>query len=139
MIQRPQLYLELKQGLIEAAPETISTAYDTKDDEVGKYWTRTDEYFQIINIMMNERKFKSLTPAQQKVLTDSAAAAAPALTNESLRGFTDKKDRARSEQGVTIIEPNPAPWREKGAQVLAKLKADGVVPKDLADRAAALT
>jgi len=139
VIPRPQLYLALKQGLIEAAPETISTAYDTKDDEVGKYWTRTDEYFQIINIMMNERKFKSLTAAQQKVLTDATAAAAAALINESLRGFTDKKDRARSEQAVTIIEPNPGPWREKGAQVLAKLKADGIVPKELADRAAALT
>jgi TRAP-type C4-dicarboxylate transport system substrate-binding protein len=139
VIPHPQLYLALKQGLIEAAPETISTAYDTKDDEVGKYSTRTDEYFQIINIMMNERKFKSLTSAQQKVLTDATAAAAAALTNESLRGFTDKKDRARSEQAVTIIEPNPGPWREKGAQVLAKLKADGTVPKDLADRAAALT
>ena len=75
MIPRPQLYLALKQGLIEAAPETISIAYDTKDDEVGKYWTRTDEYFQIINIMMNATGIRSLNPSQQKILHDSMQAA----------------------------------------------------------------
>jgi hypothetical protein len=39
---------------------------------------------------------------------------------------------------VTIIEPAPGSWREKGAVVLANLKQSGVVPKDLADKAAAL-
>jgi TRAP-type C4-dicarboxylate transport system substrate-binding protein len=139
VIPRPQLYLALKQGLIEAAPETIGTAYDTKDDEVGKFWTRTDEYFQIINIMMNDRRWRGLTPAQQQILRDSMQAASVAFNTESLRGFSDKKDRARAEQQVTIIEPAPGPWREKGAQVLANLKQSGVVPKEIADRAAALT
>ena len=36
VIPRPQVYLALKQGLIEAGPETIGIAYDQKDDEVGK-------------------------------------------------------------------------------------------------------
>jgi len=138
VIPRPQLYLALKQGLIEAAPETISTSYDTKDDEVGKYWTRTDEYFQIINIMMNDRRWKSLTAPQQQVLRDSMQAAGVTFVAETLRGFTDKKERARSEQQVTAIEPAPNPWREKGAQVLANLKQSGVVPKEIADKAAAL-
>ncbi len=139
VIPRPQLYLALKQGLIEAAPETIGVAYDTKDDEVGKFWTRTDEYFQIINVMMNDRRWRALTPQQQQILRESMQAASVAFNAESLRGFTDKKDRARAEQQVTIIEPAPGPWREKGAQVLASLKQSGVVPKEIADRAAALT
>ena len=138
VIPRPQLYLALKQGLVEASPETIGVAYDTKDDEIGKYWTRTDEYFQIINIMMNDRRWKSLTAQQQQVLRDSMQAAGAVFVAETLRGFTDKKDRARSEQQVTAIEPAPGPWREKGAQVLANLKQSGVVPKEIADKAAAL-
>jgi TRAP-type C4-dicarboxylate transport system substrate-binding protein len=138
VIPRPQLYLALKQGLVEASPETIGVAYDTKDDEIGKYWTRTDEYFQIINIMMNDRRWKSLTAQQQQVLRDSMQAAGAVFVAETLRGFTDKKDRARSEQQVTAIEPAPGPWREKGAQVLANLKQSGVVPKEIAGKAAAL-
>jgi TRAP-type transport system periplasmic protein len=138
VIPRPQLYLALKQGLIEAAPETIGVSYDTKDDEVGKFGSRTDEYFQIINIMMNERRFRSLAPQQQQILRDSMQAAGVAFRAESVRGFSEKKEKARSEQGVTIIEPAPGSWREKGAVVLANLKQSGVVPKDLADKAAAL-
>ena len=38
-------------------------------------WTRTDEYFQIVNIMMNERRYQPLDAAQQKILHDSALAA----------------------------------------------------------------
>ena len=45
VIPRPQIYLALKQGLIEAGPETIGIAYDQKDDEVAKYWTRTGRVF----------------------------------------------------------------------------------------------
>jgi TRAP-type C4-dicarboxylate transport system substrate-binding protein len=138
VIPRPQLYLALKQGLIEAAPETIGTSYDSKDDEVGKYWTRTDEYFQIINIMMNTRRYASLTPPQQQILRDAMQAAGVAFVAESLRGFSEKRDKARLEQGVTIIEPAPGPWREKGATVLAALEKSGVVPKEIAEKAAAL-
>jgi TRAP-type C4-dicarboxylate transport system substrate-binding protein len=138
VIPRPQLYLALKQGLIEAAPETIGTAYDTKDDEVGKFWTRTDEYFQIINIMMNDRRWKSLTAQQQQVLRDSMQAASVTFVAATLRGFDEKLDRARSEQQVTAIQPAPSPWREKGAQVLASLEKAGIVPKEIADKAAAL-
>ena len=39
---------------------------------------------------------------------------------------------------MTIIEPAPGPWREKGAVVLAALEKSGVVPKEIADKAAAL-
>jgi TRAP-type C4-dicarboxylate transport system substrate-binding protein len=138
VVPRPQVYLALKQGLVEATPETVGVAYDSKDDEVGKYWTRTDEYFQIINIMMNDRRWKSLTAPQQQVLRDSMQAAGVTFVAETVLGFTDKKERARSEQQVTVIEPAPKPWREKGAQVLANLKQSGVVPKQLADKAAAL-
>lgn len=139
VIPRPQMYLALKQGLIEAGPETIGIAYDQKDDEVAKFWTRTDEYFQIVNIMMNERRYKSLNPEQQKVLQDSAVAAGITFSAASERGFTEKKERARLEQQVTIIEPAPAPWRDKGREVLAHLKETGVIPKGLADKAAELS
>ncbi|MBV8911704.1 MAG: TRAP transporter substrate-binding protein [Acetobacteraceae bacterium] len=138
VIPRPQVYLALKQGLIEAGPETIGIAYDQKDVEAAKYWTRTDEYFQIINIMGNDRKLRSLTPEQRQILQDAALAAGAVFSQASERGFTDKKERARLEQAVTIIEPSPGPWREKGKVVLENLKQAGIVPKDLADKAAAL-
>ena len=58
------MYLAFKQGIIEGGPETIGIAVDQKNVEVAKHWTRTDEYFQIINVMVNARKWQSLTEAQ---------------------------------------------------------------------------
>ena len=40
---------------------------------------------------------------------------------------------------MTAIEPAPGPWRDKGKQVLANLTQAGVVPKELAEKAAALS
>jgi TRAP-type C4-dicarboxylate transport system substrate-binding protein len=138
VIARPEMYLAFKQGIIEGGPETIGIALDQKNVEVAKFWTRTDEYFQIINVMMNDRKYKSLTEDQRKVLHEAASKAASDFTAESVRGSTEKKERARSEFGVTVIEPNPAPWRERGRAVLTRLEADGVIPKGLAEKAMAL-
>ena len=68
----------------------------------------------IINIMINDRRWKSLTPQQQQIFRDAMQAASVTFVAESLRGFSDKKDRARSRQRrMTAIEPAPGPWRAK--------------------------
>ena len=139
VIPRPQVYLALKQGLIEAGPETIGIAFDQKDDEVAKYWTRTDEYFQIVNIMMNERRYRALDAAQQAILHESVLAAGVTFSAASEHGFTEKRELARQQEQVTAIEPAPGPWRDKGKTVLANLSQAGVVPKELAEKAAALS
>ena len=55
VVPRPEMYLAFQQGIIEGGPETIGIAVDQKNVELAKHWTRTDEYFQIINVMVNGR------------------------------------------------------------------------------------
>jgi TRAP-type C4-dicarboxylate transport system substrate-binding protein len=138
VVPRPEMYLAFKQGIIEGGPETIGIAYDQKNAEVAKYWTRTDEYYQIVNVMMNQRKYQSLTPQQRDILHKAAQAGARAYAAESERGFSEKKAKAQKDFGVTILEPNLAPWRKQAEQVLVKLEAEGVIPKGLAAKAKAL-
>jgi hypothetical protein len=38
-----------------------------------------------------------------------------------------------------VIEPDLGPWRVKGHEVVAKMEADGTVPKALADAAMKLS
>ncbi len=64
---------------------------------------------------------------------------ASVFTAASERGFTEKRELARQQQQVTAIEPGPGPWRDKGKAVLANLMQTGVVPKELAEKAAALS
>ena len=131
VVARPEMYLAFKQGIIEGGPETIGIAYDQKNAEVAKYWTRTDEYYQIINIMMNERKYNSLSQPQRDMLHQAARNASVAFQAESARGFTVKKDKAIKEFGVTVLEPDLAPWHKKAEQIQVKLEAEGVIPKGL--------
>src|ERR1043165_5775376 len=65
VVPRPEMYLAFKQGIIEGGPETIGIAVDQKNVEVAKPRTRTDEYFKILNILVNARKWQSLTDAQR--------------------------------------------------------------------------
>jgi len=138
VVARPEMYLAFKQGIIEAGPETIGIAYDQKNAEVAKFWTRTDDYYQIINIMMNEKKYNSLTAQQREVLHSAARNASVAFQAESTRGFTEKKDKAVKEFGVTVLEPDLSPWRKKAEQIQVKLEDEGVIPKGLTARAKAV-
>jgi TRAP-type C4-dicarboxylate transport system substrate-binding protein len=138
VVPRPEMYLAFKQGIIEGGPETIGIAYDQKNAEVAKYWTRTDEYFQIVNVMMNERKYAALNAQQRQWLHQAAKVGGAAYAAESERGFTEKKQKAEKDFGVTILEPDLAPWRKQSEQVLVKLEAEGVIPKGLAAKAKAL-
>jgi TRAP-type C4-dicarboxylate transport system substrate-binding protein len=138
VVPRPEMYLAFKQGIIEGGPETIGIAYDQKNAEVAKYWTRTDEYYQIINVLMNEKRYLSLSPQQREVMHQAAKNAARVYAAESERGFTEKKAKAVKDFGVTILEPDLGPWRKKGEQVVVKLENEGVIPKGLAAKVKAL-
>jgi TRAP-type transport system periplasmic protein len=131
VVPRPEMYLAFQQGLIQGGPETIGIAVDAKNAEVAKNWTRTDEYFQIINVMINARRWQSLTEAQRNILRQAAKEAGEVFQKESGRGFTEKRERAEKEYGVTIYEPDLAPWRDKAPAIIEALEADGTIPKGL--------
>lgn len=138
VVARPEMYLAFKQGIIEGGPETIGIAYEQKNAELAKYWTRTDEYYQIINIMVNERRFNQLQPAQRQILQQATKNAAAAFMAESERGFTEKKEKAIKEFGVQVLEPDLGPWRLKAKAVIDKLEAEDVIPRGLAAKVAAI-
>jgi TRAP-type C4-dicarboxylate transport system substrate-binding protein len=139
VVPRPEMYLAFKQGIIEGGPETIGLAVDAKNVEVAKHWTRTDEYFQIINVMINTRKWQSLTDAQRAVLRQAAKEAGQVFQQESAKGFTEKRARAEKEFGVTVYEPDLTPWRAKAPGIIEALEADGTIPKGLPAKISQMT
>lgn len=129
VVPRPEMYLAFKQKIIEGGPETIGISYDQKNVEMAKYWIRTEEYYQIINIMMTKSKYESLPEELQDVLHQAMTTAGTMFREESLRGFTEKKDKAKAEYGVSVIEPALDPWRKKGEGVITQLEDEGFIPK----------
>ena len=134
VVPRPEMYLAFKQGIIEGGPETIGIAVDARNVEVAKNWTRTDEYFQILNIMINARRWQSLTEEQRGILRQAAIEAGEIFRKESERGFTEKRARAEKEFGVTVYEPDLTPWRKMSPSIIESLEADGTIPKGLPAR-----
>jgi TRAP-type transport system periplasmic protein len=131
VVPRPEMYLAFTQGIIEGGPETIGIAVDQKNVEVAKYWMRTGEYHQIINIMMTKRRWESLSAEQQAILREAMLEAGQIFVAATTANFEGKKFVARTEHGVSIIEPALGPWHERGAETVARLVADGYVPGDL--------
>ena len=138
VVPRGEMYLAFKQKIIEGGPETAGVWVDQKNAEHAKYWVRTEEYYQIINIMVNTKRFKSLTADQQKILFQAMTNAGEAFRQYSMRNFELKKRIAREKYGGNIIEPTLGPWREAAKTTIARLEADGFIPKGVIDKIRAL-
>lgn len=127
VVPRPEMYLAFQQGIIEGGPETAGIWVDQKNVEHAKYWVRTDEYHQIVNMMVNKETFDSLTKEQQDILRQAMVAAGEAFRSYSQQNFEAKKMQARTEYNANIIEPDLEPWREAGKETVDALVADGFV------------
>lgn len=138
IVPRPEMYLAFKQKIIEGGPETVGVAYAQKNMEMAKYWVRTEEFYQIPNVMMNIAKYNSLTAAQQDILRQAAKVGGKAYRDDTMANFEGKKMLGRVDLDVNIIEPALGPWREAGAATIAKMEAEGFIPKGLVDKIKAL-
>ncbi|MDP6788151.1 MAG: TRAP transporter substrate-binding protein [Rhodospirillales bacterium] len=138
VVPRPEMYLAFKQKIIEGGPETAGVWVDQKNAEMAKYWMRTEEYYQIINMMVNKKKYASLTAQQQGILQQAMTNAGKAFRDYSSQNFELKKRIARTKYGGHVIEPALGPWREAGKATIATLEADGFIPKGFVAKIRAL-
>lgn len=138
VVPRPEFYLAFKQGIVEGGPETIGLSVDQKSVEIGKFWTRTDEYYQILNIMVNKKKFDALTMEQKNILQKAVISAGNVFVETTKKNFSEKKKRATEEFGVKVIEPPLGPWRERGAATITRLVKEGYVTEDFINKIRAL-
>jgi TRAP-type C4-dicarboxylate transport system substrate-binding protein len=134
VIPRPEFYLALKQGIVEGGPETVGIIVDQKSAEVAKFFTVTSEYYQIINLMINKKKYDALTAEQKNILQKAAETSGKFFTDYTRKNHLEKRKRAIEEYGVKILEPPLGPWRERGAVTIARLVKDGYVSEDFINK-----
>ena len=136
VVPRSEMYLAFKQKIIEGGPETIGTAYDQKNVEMAKYWTKTEEYYQLINLLMNKEQYDALSAEEQTILRDATKIGGEVFRKASLAGFEEKAQLAREEYGVNVIIPDLDPWREAGQKTLEKMMSK--LPEGLIEKIQAL-
>jgi len=67
-----EVYTSLATGAIDAQENPLDTIYSFKLHEQQKYITLTDHMREISLIMVNEKAWNTLTPAQQKLIREAA-------------------------------------------------------------------
>jgi TRAP-type transport system periplasmic protein len=135
-----QLYSAIQQGVVDGNAATPLPPYAAiKLYEITKYYVAIGFRMNLLPIYMNQRKFDSLTPFQQKALLDAAAQTKPLAgqwARERVKIAADVVEKA----GVHIYHPTKeemAQWvsvREKVWQQVAdefKGKIDLSIANDI--------
>ena len=110
-----ETYTALQQGTVDAEGNTFSLLNDSKHTEVLKHAMDSQHNYSMHVLLMNLKKWQSLTPDQQKILQDSAKEALAWQRLESVK-LEEKAWQAFRDKGITITLLTP----EQRAEFKAK-------------------
>ena len=101
-----QVYSALQQGVVDGNAATpLPPSASLKLYEVTKYYLAIGFRMNLLPIYINQKKFDSLTPSQQKALLDAAAQVKP-LAGQWARDKVKSSIAELAKAGVPIYHPN---------------------------------
>lgn len=115
-----ELYLALKQGVVDGQDNGFDSIAGAKFYEVQKYAIRIDYIQSGLMVLMAADKWNRLTDAEKKALTDSAAAT-EAWASKMTWETSEKSIALLKEKGMEIVEPDLTPFKKAAADALAGL------------------
>jgi TRAP-type transport system periplasmic protein len=126
-----ELYTALQQGIVEALEAPAALIYANKLQEQAKNLIYTNHSAALVTLTMNEKKFQTLTPAQQKILY-AAAEESGEVNNVSYDAAEKTVADQYRKDGVTVIQlkDRDAFWKPQDAFVL-EMEAKGRWPKGM--------
>lgn len=118
-----EVYMALKQGIIDAQENPMSTNYSNRLFEVTKFLVLTGHIKDFAGFMMGKDYFNSLPKDVQEAITEAAAAG-----SKYIGDFVDSQDagfvKKFAEAGIKVIEPDVAKFRAKLEGFVAKHSPD---------------
>jgi tripartite ATP-independent transporter DctP family solute receptor len=132
------VYMGLKQGMVEAVTSPINLVYSMRFTEVAKYMARTDEYWGLLTVVMNKKIYEQLSPPFQKALKEAADEAGNWYMSTSDKQVAVDIEKMTKEQGVTYTILDLKPGIEMMRPVIKDLEKEGFIPAGIYDRIQAL-
>jgi tripartite ATP-independent transporter DctP family solute receptor len=132
------VYLGLKQGVVEALTSPFDLLYSMKFTEIAKYVARTDEWWQVIAIATNLKRFESLKPDYQNALVDAANEAGLYHRELSEKAVKEDLDRMVKEHNIVYTTLDLKPFVARMAPVIRQFEAEGFLPRGLYDEVQAI-
>lgn len=126
-----ETYTALATGTVEAVTARVEAHYQTKQTEVAKYMTVTEEYYQAYMPIMSRATERRLKPEQLAAIRQAASEAGAEFMRLSAAATLEYRDRVRNEHGVTVIYPPLAPWQDAVRPIHARFEQEGIVPAGL--------
>ena len=96
-----ETYTAIQQGTVDAEGNTFSLLNDAKHTEVLKYAMDSEHNYSMHILLMNKKKWDSLTPEQQKILREAAKEANDWQRKESVV-LEEKAWQAFRDRGIKI-------------------------------------
>lgn len=129
-----ETYLALKQNVVEAVTSPISLVYSMKFTEVAPHCSQINEFPQDVVIIINEKKFQSLSADLQKALVDAANEAGAFATGMLDTTVSADIEKMKKEHGAQFYQIDLKPFAEKMEPYFKDLEKQDFISKGIVDR-----
>ena len=104
-----ELYTALEQKAVDAQENPLAVIHSSRLFEVQKYLAVTGHFYSPAVLLISEMKWRTLTPAQQEILTRAAALARDYERKLSMEA-DQNLEAALAKEGMEISHPDKAPF-----------------------------
>ncbi|MGW8193736.1 MAG: TRAP transporter substrate-binding protein [Desulforhopalus sp.] len=111
-----ELYTALEQKTVDAQENPLAVIYSSRFFEVQKYLAMTGHFYSPAVLLISEITWQTLSPEQQKIITEAAAQARDYERELSLKA-DEELEAACAKEGMIISHPDKAPFAEAVAAV----------------------
>jgi TRAP-type transport system periplasmic protein len=122
-IPAAELYLAMKQGLVDGQDNGFDAIAGAKYYEVQKYAMRLDYIQSGLMVLMAADKWTRLSPAQQKAMQEAAGATEQWASKTTWEAADRSLDTLRK-AGMEIVEPDLGPFKKIADEVNRKFEGD---------------
>jgi tripartite ATP-independent transporter DctP family solute receptor len=119
-----EVFLGLKNGVVDAAEGPVSAAYAAKFHEAVKHVMRTDHIMSTTHITMNEKAYQDLGPELQTLVTGCAKEAVAWAREQAQKETADVLGKMGT-GGATVHKIDTGPIRARSEAAVAEMEKDG--------------
>ncbi|UCE31569.1 MAG: TRAP transporter substrate-binding protein [Burkholderiales bacterium] len=123
-----ETYESISRGIVNAVTSPVALVESMKFYEVAPHITRTDEYWQSIAFMMNQKAFDGLPKAQQEALLKAHQDAA-AYSVKVMNDVVGESIARMKSKGATYSELDMAPFVDRMQSYYDQAAQSGTLPK----------
>lgn len=119
-----EVFLGLKNGVVDAAEGPVSAAYAAKFHEAVKHVMRTDHIMSTTHITINEKAYQDLGPELQTLISGCANDAVK-WAREQAQNETQETLDKMTKEGATVHKIDVSAIRAKSEAAVAEMEKDG--------------